>query len=154
MTTRERIDDFLGQKRLAMVGVSREWKDFSRLLFREFQKRGYEMVPVHPTVDEIDGVACRRKVTDIEPAVDGVLLMTKPAVTDEVVKDCAAAGVGRVWMYRAVGPGAVSQRAVDFCEESGIEVIPGYCPFMFFEKPGFLHSAHVGLMKLTRRYPH
>lgn len=154
MNTRERIDDFLGQKRLAMVGVSRNWKDFSRLLFREFQKRGYDMVPVHPEAEEIDGAACRRKVTEIDPPVDGVLLMTKPAVTDEVVKDCAEAAIGRVWMYRAAGPGAVSQGAVDFCEESGITVIPGYCPYMFFEKPGFFHSAHVFLMKLTGKYPH
>ena len=154
MNTRERIDDFLGQKRLAMVGVSRNWKDFSRLLFREFQKRGYEMVPVHPEADEMDGVACQRKVTEIDPPVDGVLLMTKPAVTDQVVKDCAEAGVKRVWMYRAAGPGAVSQPAVDFCEESGIGVIPGYCPYMFFEKPGFIHSTHVFFMKLTGKYPH
>ena len=154
MTTRERVDDFLQQKRIAMVGVSRNGRDFSRLLFREFRRRGYDMVPVHPEADEMDGQRCYRKLQDVAPAVDGVLLMTQPRVTDEIVKDCAEAGIGRVWMYRAAGPGAVSQRAVDFCEESGIAVVPGYCPYMFFEKPGFLHSTHVFLMKLTGKYPH
>jgi hypothetical protein len=33
------IEDFLAQKRLAMVGVSRTMKDFSVLLFKEFLKR-------------------------------------------------------------------------------------------------------------------
>jgi len=154
MGTRERIDDFLNQKRLAMAGVSRHWKDFSRLVYREFQRRGYDMVPVHPEAEEIEGSQCFRTMQEIDPPVDGVLLMTKPSVTEAVVRDCAAAGVRRVWMYRGAGPGAVSPAAVGFCEESGIEVIPGYCPYMFFEKPGFVHSAHVFLMKLTGKYPH
>lgn len=154
MIPRERIDEFLSQKRLAMVGVSRNWKDFSRLLYREFQKRGYDMVPVHPAAEEIEGAQCFRSMKEIDPPVDGVLLMTKPDVTERIVQDCAEAGIGRVWMYRGGGPGAVSQRAVDFCDESGIQVIPGYCPYMFFEKAGFVHSFHAFLMKLTGKYPH
>jgi uncharacterized protein len=42
------IRDFLAHKRFAMVGVSRQPKDFSRSLFHEFLNRGYEAVPVNP----------------------------------------------------------------------------------------------------------
>ncbi|MCW5976442.1 MAG: CoA-binding protein [Bryobacteraceae bacterium] len=152
-STRERIDDFLHQKRIAMVGVSRHEKDFSRSLFREFEKRGFEMVPVHPEAAEIDGRACYRRLQDIQPPVDGALLMTTPAVTDAVVEDCAEAGVRRVWMYRATGEGAVSRRAVKFCREKGIDVVPGYCPFMFFENTAFFHRVHGVLLKLAGKYP-
>ncbi len=48
MTTRREIDGFLALKRVAMVGVSRDPRDFSRMLFREMKKRGYDMVPVNP----------------------------------------------------------------------------------------------------------
>src|SRR5947209_5435536 len=44
----ETIEDFLRQKRIAMVGLSRESKDFSVMLFEEFRRRGYDMVPVNP----------------------------------------------------------------------------------------------------------
>ena len=47
-TTLRQIDDFLALKRIAVVGVSHEPKDFSRLLFRELKQRGYDLVPVHP----------------------------------------------------------------------------------------------------------
>lgn len=154
MSTRKHIDDFLQQKRIAMVGVSRNQTDFSRVLFREFQRRGFDIVPVHPDAKEIEGRPCYRRLPEINPPVDGALLMTTPAVTDSVVRDCAEAGIRRVWMYRATGRGAVSRPAVRFCEKSGINVVPGYCPFMFFETPGSIHRVHSILLKLIGKYPH
>ena len=137
MSTRERISDFLSQKRLALVGVSRNPNDFSRGLFREFCRRGYDMVPVNPDVDELDGRTCYHRVQDVTPPVDGVLLMTSPAVTDQVVHDCAEAGVARVWMYRAAGQGAVARAQSHFANRKNIGVVPGECPYMFFENAGF-----------------
>lgn len=153
MTTRDRIDDFLAQKRLAVVGVSRNPKDFTRLLFREFQKRGYDVVPVNPGMREVDERRCFSRLQEIEPPVDGVLLMTVPAVTGQVVRDCAEAGIGSVWMYRGAGKGAVSREAVEFCESKGIRVVPGECPFMFFPNTAFPHRFHGFVRKILGAYP-
>src|SRR5260370_42494077 len=101
-----RIQDFLAQKRFAFVGVSRQPRDFSRMLFREFRVRGYDVVPVHPSSDDIDGVSCARSLGAIDPQVEGVLLMTKPEVTSALLRECAQAGVKRVWLYRATGRGS------------------------------------------------
>ncbi len=153
MSTLQRIDDFLGSKRLAMIGVSREPKDFSRGLLREFQRRGYEVVPVNPNAAEIEGARSFARVQDIRPPVDSALLMTTPAATDGAVRDCVEAGVKRVWMYRGAGPGAVSRTAVEFCEANGISVVPGYCPYMFWNDSGFVHRLHGFVLKLIGRYP-
>jgi hypothetical protein len=82
-----------------------------------------------------------------------VLLMTSPSVTDTVVRECAVAGVKRVWMYRATGTGAVSGEAVKFCEAEGIEVIPGECPFMFLPEGSWIHRLHGFVRKITGGYP-
>jgi uncharacterized protein len=154
MNTLERIQDFLGQKRLAIVGVSRKPQDFSRALFREFQKRGYDVVPVNPVVREIEGRPCFASVRDIQPPVSTVLLMTPPAVTEAVARDCADAGVQRVWMYRAGGSGgAVSAMAVEFCESKGMAVIPGECPLMFLANSAWFHRFHGWVKKITGSYP-
>ena len=55
MTERQLIDDFLAQKRIAVVGVSRNPRDFTRTMFNEFIRRGYDAVPVNPNAAEIDG---------------------------------------------------------------------------------------------------
>lgn len=146
MSTRADIDAFLGCRRLAVVGVSRSEKDFTRMLFREFASRGYDVVPVNPATEDIEGRRCYGRVQDISPPVEGALVMTRAAATDAVVRDCAAAGVSRVWMFRAVGQGAVSASAEQFCREQGMAVAQG-CPFMFFPKPGFPHNFHGWLLK-------
>jgi predicted CoA-binding protein len=149
----ETINDFLAQKRIAMVGISREQKDFSVMLFEEFCRRGYEVIPVNPNASEVMGRRCFASVQEIQPPVDAVILMTSPAVTDFVVRDCAAAGIRRVWMYRAVGEGAVSAHAIEFCRVRGIQVVPGHCPFMFWRDAHLGHRVHGLILKITGSYP-
>lgn len=147
------VDDFLSQNRLAIVGVSHHPKDFSRALFHEFSKRGYDVVPVNPAAQDIEGQRCFAHVQEISPPVDAALLMTSPAVTEAVVRDCAAAGVRRVWMFRGEGLGAVSGEAVKFCESNGMSVIPGECPFMFLPGGAWFHRFHGMIRKITGSYP-
>jgi len=149
----ELIREFLAQPRLAVVGVSHNAKDFSRSLFRELRSRGYDAVPVNPAVPEVDGVACFARVQDIQPAVENALLMTSPAVSNIIVQDCAAAGVKRVWLYRARGKGAVSPEAVAYCEGRGISVIPGECPFMFLPDGAWFHRFHGWVRRIQGSYP-
>ena len=149
----EVIEDFLAQKRIAMVGISREPKEFSVMLFKELCHRGYDVVPVNPHTPNVLGQPCFARVQDVQPPVDGALLMTSPEVTEAAVEDCAQAGIRRVWMYRAAGSGAVSQKAVAFCQEHGIQVVPGECPFMFLPAAGGIHRLHGFLRKITGRFP-
>jgi uncharacterized protein len=147
------IEDFLAQKRIAIAGVSRDSGSFSMKLFEEFCRRGYDMVPVNPNAEQVEGRRCFARVQDVEPPVDTVLLMTLPEVTNTVVSDCAKAGVRRVWMYSAGVKGAVSGWAVQFCREHGMQVIPGECPYMFFPDAGGVHHFHGFVRKITGRYP-
>lgn len=123
------------------------------MLFREFLRRGYDAVPVHPGVLEVEGRPCFARVRDIDPPVSAALLLTAPDVTDSAVRDCAESGVTQVWMYRAAGVGAVSPQAVSFCQEHHIRVVAGECPFMFFSGAGLIHRLHGCVRRLTGRYP-
>jgi len=151
--TRAQIEEFLSQKRFAAVGVARDSKDFTRSLMREFLGRLYDVVPVNPGATEIEGRKCFARVQDIVPPVAAALLLTSPAITEEVVRDCAAAGVTQLWMYRAGGAGAVSPVAVAFCREKGISVIAGECPFMFLPRTGFPHRVHGLIKRIVGSYP-
>ena len=153
MSSLETIQDFLAQKRIAVVGVSRNPKDFNSTLFRDLRKAGYDAVPVNPQVAEVDGVRCFDRVQAIAPPVDGVLIMTPRNVTDAIARDCVEAGVNRVWMYRAAGPGAVSESAAELCAQNGIRVVAGGCPYMFLPNPVWFHRMHRGLLKLVGKFP-
>ena len=152
VTSRQQIDDFLTLKRIAVVGVSRNPKELSTRIWQELRQRRYE-APVNPNTDLIDGQRSYERVQDIQPPVDGVLIMTAPSVTDAVVRDCAAAGVKHVWMHRGMGRGSVSHEAVRFCEANGIDVVVGFCPYMFLPGTPFFHGLHAFGKKVTGSYP-
>lgn len=150
----EIIEDFLAQKRIAIAGMSRDSATDSARLFEEFIRRGYDVVPVNPNTPQVQGRRCFARVQDIQPPVDAVLVMTPPEVTESIVNDCAVAGIRRVWMYRgATGNGSVSAKALALCEERGIDVVPGQCPFMFLPHSAGVHRFHGFVRKIIGRYP-
>ena len=135
--------DFLAHRRLALVGVSRDSRDFSRIVLAELTRRGYDVVAVNPIGGQgRGGMPFVRRVQDIDPPLEAALLMTPPAVTTEVVKDCAEAGIHHVWMHQGMGRGAASPAAIAFCRAHGISVVSGVCPLMFLPDVGLLHRAH------------
>ena len=153
MTSRNLIKEFLIQKRFAMVGVSHDPKDFSRKLFDEFCRRGYDVVPVNPFIKHIDGKPCFARVQDIRPPLTSGLLMTSRSVTEQVLRDCVEAGFTLVWIYGISGVRSISPSALKICDENGIKVVAGYCPYMFFHGTAFFHGLHGLALKVFGSYP-
>jgi len=147
---RENADDFLAQKRLALVGLSRNPKDFSRYMYDELRRRGYDVVPVNPNLAELGGTRCFARLQDVAPPVEGALVMTPADQSERVVHDCAEAGINRVWLHRGAGQGAVSTAAVDFCRQRGMRLVAGYCPYMFLPRASFFHRLHGFFRKLGK----
>ncbi len=152
-TTMADVQDFLAQRRIALVGVSRDPKDFSRMLFREMCSRGYDMVPVNPAAGELENKTCLAHVQEINPPAEAALLMTAPRDTERVARDCVEAGIHRVWMFRGGGQGAVTPEAVSCCHLNDVRLVEGYCPFMFLPHTSFIHRVHRFLMKLVGSHP-
>lgn len=153
MTVKQAIDSFLAQKRIAIVGVSRGEKDFSRGLLREMRMRGYDTVPVNPNAEEIEGLKCFRSVREIAPPVDGVLVLLPETEVETVVEECAVAGISRVWLH-GVGMGTEPSESVKaLCEEKGIALIPGQCPYMFLTDTAWIHRLHGRILKWFGKYP-
>lgn len=150
---RQAISEFLAQKRIAVVGASRNPKDFNTLVFHDLRQRGYDAVPVNPNAKEIDGVRCYAHVQEIDPPVEGVLVMTKPDAAGAVVEDCLQAGIQRVWLYGIAGKGAASPPVVEQCRKNGIAVVPGFCPYMFLPKTQWFHRLHGAFLKIAGLYP-
>jgi len=153
MASKQAVDSFLSCRRIAVVGVSRDPKDFSRAVFRAFVERGYDAVPVNAAGGDAEGRPGASRVGEVQPPPEAALLMTPPAATEQVVRECAEAGVKRVWMHRGAGTGAVSREAVAFCRERGIEVVDGECPFMFLPDTAWFHGVHRFFKRLGRRLP-
>ena len=152
-TLKETVDDFLAQERIAVAGVSRDSGQAANLIYRKFREAGYQVFPINPNAEEVEGDACYADINAIPEEVDGVVIATQPQVTDQIVRECAAAGISRIWMHRSFGQGSVSSEAVDYCRENNITVIPGGCPMMFCEPVDFGHKCMRWILNLTGGLP-
>lgn len=150
----ERIADFLAQRRIAVSGVSRTRDDAANLLYRKFKEEGYEVFAVNPKAESFDGDPCYPSLQAIPGGVDGVVIVNKPEVAAQVVRDAAAAGVRRVWMHHGLPflPSSVSDEGVAYAQEHGIDVIAGACPNMYCA-PDFAHKCMKWMLKVTGSMP-
>jgi predicted CoA-binding protein len=150
MTTKREIDEFLAQKTLAIVGVSRSGKKFGNTILKDLPKLGYRLMPIHPEAAEVGGVRTFPSLAALPEPVGGVIVCVPPDRADGVVKEAAAQGIRRVWLQQ----GAESDEAITFCRENGISVVHGECVLMY-PKPtsSWVHGAHRWVWDLIGRTP-
>ncbi len=133
------VQDFLAQKRIAVVGVSDKRETGCNLAYRQFKQAGYSVTAVNPRISTFEGAPCYPELQSVPEKPDAVFILANPKVTDLIVQQCVDLGIKHVWMHCMMGtrPGlaagmtSVSQNAVQVCHEHGIAVIPGSCPNQF-----------------------
>ena len=152
-TLHQAADEFLSQHRIAVAGVSHDSKQSANLIYRRLRDTGHEVFAVNPSAEELEGERCYASVRDIPDGVDGVVIVTPASASVDVVIDCAAAGVPRVWIHRGVGSGSSSEAAVAYCHEHGITAIPGGCPCMFGKTSDPGHRCLLAMLRLTGKVP-
>lgn len=149
------VQDFLAQKKIAVVGVSDKRETGCNAAYQRFKDAGYKVFPVNPRIASFQGDACYADLKSIPEKVDAVFILTSPKVTDQIVQQCVDLGVKHVWMHCMMGvkPGlaasmtSVSQSAVEMCNANGIAVIPGSCPNQYLNPDGG-HKFMRGMFKL------
>jgi len=154
------VQAFLAQKKIAVVGVSDKRDTGCNLAYTKFKDAGYQVFAVNPHITSFKGEPCYPDLKSIPEKPDAVFLLTNPAVTDQIVKQCVELGIKHVWMHCMMGtkPGlaagmtSVSPEAVKMCRENGISVIPGACPNQFL-KPDVGHGMMRGLWGLLGFMP-
>jgi predicted CoA-binding protein len=142
---------FLAAKRIAVVGVSRNPKHFSRAVFAALAGAGLDVVPVNPGPAELEGRRAFASVQDVAPPATAALVLVPPERSAGVVRDCLAAGVRRLWFHRGAGGGSASPEALALCRDKGVAVVQGLCPFMALPGPGFPHNLHAYLRRRFAR---
>lgn len=125
-TTKAQIEEFLKLKRIAVVGVSKEKMHFSRMVLKEYAAKGYDVVAVGRSGGEVDGRPCFASIAEVEPQVEGAIVMVGAAASAAVVEECRRAGVEKLWVYKGEN-------------ENGVA---GECPLMWLQGGAWIHGAH------------
>ena len=154
VTIKEATTEFLGHKRIAVTGVSRNPQGHgSNIVYQRLRERGYEVFAVNPNADTIEGDRCFHDLASIPGGVEAVVIGTRPETAEATMRECDQLGIKHVWMHRAFGQGSVSPEAASFGREKGITVIDGGCPLMFDPTADFGHKCMRYVFSWTGKVP-
>jgi uncharacterized protein len=149
MTTKQAVNNFLNNKSIAVVGVSRNQKKFGYITYKDLKDKGYKVIAVNPNVNMIESDKCYPDLSSIKEKFDGVLLVVPPKQSEKVVREAYSLGVKSIWFQQ----GSSSDEAVKFCEENNISVVSKECILMFTEPVESFHKFHRWIWKIIGKLP-
>lgn len=147
--TKEQIDRFLEEKKVALVGVSRDKKKFGYLLYNNLVKNGYDVCPVNPNATEIDGQKCYASIKEVPARYSKLILVTPKNQTMDVVKEAHENRMDQLWIQQH----SETKEAVAFAEENNMDVIYKRCVFMFADPVEGGHKFHRNILKFFGALP-
>ncbi|MFH1052142.1 MAG: CoA-binding protein [bacterium] len=149
MASMKVINDFLATKQFALAGTSRNPKAFSRSVMKDLSAIGFDIIPINPNVEEIDGKKCYKSVTDLPPEIDRLLIMTNKSETDKILEEAIKRGFESIWVQQT----ADSNKTLEIAKTNNFDnIVTKQCIFMF-ANPTSIHKFHRFFKKLFGMMP-
>ncbi len=102
---------------IAIVGASSDPSSMSNKAIRAYRDKGWEVLPITESEDEIEGLDCHEMVMDVIPNIHVASLYVDPEQGLEALDDCSQKGVAMVY----INPGHESDELVEKAKSLNIE---------------------------------
>jgi uncharacterized protein len=109
----------MGRRVVAVVGASSDRGKFGNRAVRAFLRQGYDVRPVNPNEETIEGLMVYPTIADVPGPVDVVSVYVPPHVGIGLLEDIAAKQPAEVW----INPGAESPALVERARALGLSPI-------------------------------
>lgn len=121
VSLRTLIEQVLEQRNFAVTGVSRNPDKYGYIVYQKLKAAGYNVYAVNPNTDSIGDDACYPSLDNVPGAIDCVVTVTPPSVTEKTVRDAGHLRVPFLWMQ----PGSESTAAYNLARALSMQVVSG-----------------------------
>jgi len=149
MTTMQSINSFLEQDKIAVAGVSRAKQKFGNAIFRELNKKGFEVYPVNPNMDNYQGRKCYHTVSELPEGVSALVINTKNDTTLNLIEEAKAKGIRNIWLQQ----GCADKDTLKNLNEPDINIVSRQCILMYADPVGGFHGFHRWLKESFGKFP-
>ncbi|MEZ5386047.1 MAG: CoA-binding protein [Prosthecobacter sp.] len=104
------------KQRVVIVGASNNPERYSYKALISLRKNGHEVVPVHPKLAEIEGIAVVPDLSSISGPVDTVTMYVGPAISSGLSEALCSLKPRRV----IFNPGAENSELAETLEKAGV----------------------------------
>jgi len=122
--------EMLNKKVWAVVGATDKKDKFGYKIYKKLKSRGYEVYPINPGLDRIDGDKCYKSILDLEIIPDCVDMVVPPKISNKVIEDIVEKGVKYVWFQ----PGTFNEDTISLAEERELKFVYYDCVLVALDK--------------------
>ena len=106
-------------KTIAIIGASNDRAKFGNKAVRAFLLQGYEVFPVNPKEETIEGLRVFKSIAEVSVRPQMISVYLPPPVLLKVLPDIAAKGCDELWL----NPGTESDEVLAQAEKLGLNVV-------------------------------
>ena len=145
MPKKKAINNFLTQKEIAVVGVSRNKHKFGFLAYNLLKRNNYTVYPINPNIDNIEESPCYPDVNSLPNSVNAVFIITPKSQTVKIVHETISKGIKNIWIQKT----AETPEAIDIAEKNQICLVKHECIFMYLDPRRMPHNIHRLIKKIS-----
>lgn len=110
----------MAKPKVAILGASNNRQKYGNMSVRAHLRAGYDVFPVNPNEEEVEGLKCYSDITSVPEELDRISIYLRPQVTIELAEQIATkAPAAEVWL----NPGAESPELIDKLRGLGMNVV-------------------------------
>lgn len=119
----ELIERVLNSKTWAVVGATSNETKFGYKIYKRLKSEGYEVYPINPTYDQIDGERCFHKIEELPEIVECVNMVVSSKFGKPMLVDIKEKGIKTIWFQ----PGTWDLDLIDYAKSLEFDVIYDHC---------------------------
>ena len=107
---------------IAIIGASNDRHKFGNKAVRAYRSQGYDVFPVNPNCETVEGLKCYSSVRDVPvDHLDRISMYVPPEIGMELITDLVAKPASEVWF----NPGSHEPELVEKASALGLNVVLG-----------------------------
>ena len=112
-------NESLKLKNWAVVGASDKKEKFGYKIVKALNDNDYNVFPINPRLEEIDGIKCYKSINDIDEKIDVVDIVVRPEIGQKIIPEIGDNNIEYIWLQ----PGTRSDKIDELTEKYDLKVV-------------------------------
>ena len=107
------MKEMLSKKVWAVVGANNNPSKYGNMIYNKLKTRGYEVYPVNPIYDEVEGDKCYNDLKSVSKEIDVIEMIVSPKRGKAFLEEAEKLGIKYIWLQ----PGTYDDEFLQIGEE-------------------------------------
>jgi len=113
------IQKMLEMKNWAVVGASENKEKFGWKIYKKLKDNGYNVYPVSPNYETIDGDKCYKSLSELPVKPDVIDMVVSPKHGVNTINEAAELEIKNIWLQ----PGTYNDELMELIDEKGLTAV-------------------------------